>query len=115
MHYVQEIVEYVPGCAALFDRMTTWVVTQRLTAHEALEFLRNTTDDLDHEAFNTPLRLEPADYLDGYWGKLTPEIYQSWSQFRTPPVTWWSSVLEWFLQYKVTRRPILALRRLLDI
>lgn len=102
----------MPGCAALFDRMTTWVVPQRLTAEEALEFFRNIKDGLD---LNAPLKLKIAQRRDEYWDRLTPETYRSWSQFRTPPVTWWSNVLEWFLMFRPTRYIILDVRRLLNI
>lgn len=108
----QDVVRFVPGCAALFDRMTTWVVPQRFTADEALEFFHNITDGLE---LDTPVKLKVIQRADEHWDKLTPKLYCSWSQFRTPPVTWWSNVLEWFLQFKPTRSVILATRRLLGI
>ncbi len=95
--------------------MTTWVVDQRLTAEEALEFFRDIVDDMDDEALESPISLELTQYRDDYWKMLPPEICCTWSRFRTPPVTWWSNVLEWFLQFKLTLQIILTVRRLLNV
>ena len=95
--------------------MTTWVVPQRFTAEEALEFLSNATAALSKEALDAPVSLEIIKHDNEHWEKLSPEAYKIWSRFKTPPVTWWSNVLEWCLQYKPTRYMIVTARRILNI
>ena len=95
--------------------MTTWVVPQRFTAEEALEFLNNATADLSKEVLAAPVILEIINHDNEHWEKLSPEAYKIWSRFKTPPVTWWSNVLEWLLQYKPTRYIIVTARRILNV
>lgn len=105
----------VPACAALFDKMTTWNVAERFTAEEALQFLRDATARLDAATLDAQVKLRLSESADSYWAMLSPETLGKWSSFRTPPVTQGSNVLEWFLQFRITRTPILAIRSLFGI
>ena len=116
---VQEVVALVPSLAALFDRMTTPVISQRFTAKEALQFFRDTTGQLDRTTLQDQVTLKPgfAAMQDAnvYWSKLTPDSLAVFGRHRTPPPSWWSGVLAWVLSYPAGYRIIVSIRRIFNV
>ena len=111
---LQDIVPKVPACAALFDKMTTYVVAQRWTAEEALRFIRSIMATLDEETRQELVVLRRPEYFDEYWERLSPENRAKWTPYRTPPVPRLALVMEWFYQFEVPQSIVKSVRRVIN-
>ncbi|EJF65250.1 hypothetical protein DICSQDRAFT_152498 [Dichomitus squalens LYAD-421 SS1] len=112
-------VPFVTALPALFDKMTTHIVSQRFSAEEALAFFKASTKDLTQDALEASLELtmeyEPLYDSDVYWSRLPSELQARWICHRTPPLPRWFYVLNRLIQIPVCRRIILPVRRCLGI
>ncbi|KAI1794200.1 hypothetical protein LXA43DRAFT_1118910 [Ganoderma leucocontextum] len=117
--YFSMAVPSVPTLPALFDKMTTHVVSQRFSAEEALEFFRRETKDLPRNALEAHLILsvegEAMYYSDVYWSRLSPQLQAQWASLRTPPLGCWFHILNRLMQIPICCRVIVSVRRLLGI
>ncbi|PIL33390.1 hypothetical protein GSI_04010 [Ganoderma sinense ZZ0214-1] len=99
--YLSEAVPALPPLAALFDGMTTHVLSRRLSAEEALDFFRSNIDSLPQDVLDTPVTLgtdyETMYHPELYWSKLAPPVQAHWSRFRAPPLPRWWHFLNWFM------------------
>lgn len=91
--------------------MTTPVVSQRFTAEEALQFLRESTATLDQAALGAPVTLKIREFSDCCWDELTPEQCSEWERYRAPARSRTSRVLEWLARYRVTEILLVYARR----
>ncbi|KAI0369717.1 hypothetical protein BV20DRAFT_967723 [Pilatotrama ljubarskyi] len=86
--YFVEAVAAMPSLAALFDRLTDYRLSHRLTAKEALLFVDTVKSAVSHDTLKIQVVLEPSYEAmcatDTYWSKLSPEDQSSWGCFRTP-------------------------------
>ncbi|KAM5531272.1 hypothetical protein V8D89_015073 [Ganoderma adspersum] len=117
--YFSVAVPSVPVLPALFDKMTTHIVSQRFSAEEALEFFRCETEDLPRNVREAQLVLsfegEAMDSSDVYWSRLSPQCQAQWAWLRTPPLGCWFHILNWLIQIPACCRVIVSVRRLLGI
>ncbi|RDX55194.1 hypothetical protein OH76DRAFT_1397576 [Lentinus brumalis] len=117
-HFV-EAVPAVPALAALYDGMTTHVLSQRFTAQEAWQFFDTQVVNLPLDVLETTVqpsinwsaRVDP----DVYWSTLSPELQASWGHFRAPPCSIWSDLLNWFIGFPRCCQLIVFTRRVLGI
>ena len=111
----QEAIPTLPALAALFDRMTTHVVSRRFSADEALDFFRSNFGSLPQEVRDTPVTLkvnyETMYRPELYWSKLAPSVQTEWSRFRTPPLPRWWRFLNWLMQIPWCYRAVEFVRR----
>ncbi|KAI9067547.1 hypothetical protein FKP32DRAFT_1563515 [Trametes sanguinea] len=112
-------VPFVPQLAPLFDKMTTHVVAERLTAAEAAEFVDTIFAQLSDSVLDTPVNLTPnEDCLinpDLYWSQTTPQFRDAWALYKTPGMCFGARLLDWILDKPVGWRTIKFLRRALRI
>lgn len=113
--HIQDVVPVVPACAALFDKMTTHVVSQRFTAEEALRFLGDVTATLDQAELQTPVKLEVSEDFGCYWDKLSSEQRNKWEHLRTPKESWTGYMLDFMTRYQVTYEILSFIRRVFDV
>ncbi|EJF65244.1 hypothetical protein DICSQDRAFT_124494 [Dichomitus squalens LYAD-421 SS1] len=112
-------VPLMPALPALFDKMTTHIVSQRFTAEEALKFLNDSAMDVPQDALEAPLELgmEYGAMFDSevYWSRLPPGLQASWTDYRAPPLPRSFWILNWLIQIPIFRRVIVPGRRFLGI
>nr|VWO98560.1 Oligoribonuclease (EC [Ganoderma boninense] len=105
-----EAVPMVPALAALFDGMTTHVVSRRFSAEEALDFFRNNVDSPPQEVLETQVTLGiNYDMMlrpELYWSKLAPPAQAHWSRFRAPPLPRWWHFVNWLNRFRVGARVV---------
>ncbi|KAI0769464.1 hypothetical protein BD413DRAFT_477830 [Trametes elegans] len=112
-------VSAVPLLAPLFDKMTTHVLSQRFTAEEALDFLDFISSQLPEGACDSDLALEP-DWMcvacpDRYWSLIPPEFRSRWSHCKSPELSWFQLILDWFSSFPIGWRLLCNLRKILRI
>ena len=116
---LQEAMTVIPALAAMFDRMTTHVHSQRFTAQEARNFLREEIHLLPCHIITAALDLIPqwlAMTNSGiYWSKVPPHLQGCWRHYRTPPPSWWLKVLTWIMKFPICCRIIVFVRRAVKI
>ncbi len=109
----------VPALPALFDGMTTHVISRRFSAQEALEFFMDNIESLSSDVLDAPvaLRLDYETMFDPevYWSKLAPPLQAEWSRFRMTPLPRWWHVLNWLIQFPGCGSTIALFRRILRI
>ncbi|PIL33379.1 hypothetical protein GSI_03999 [Ganoderma sinense ZZ0214-1] len=108
--YLSEAIPTLPALAALFDGMTTHVVSRRFSADEALDFFKSNIQLLPQEVLVAPVTLE-FDYEmmyhpERYWSKLAPPVQARWNQFRAPPLPRWWHFLNWLMQLPACTRVV---------
>lgn len=112
-------VPFVPMLPALFDKMTTHVISQRFSAEEALEFFQSETKDLAQDVIGGHLVLsiegQAMNSSEVYWSRLSPQRQTQWASLRTPPLGRWIHILNWLIRIPVCCRVIVSVRRLLGI
>ncbi|KAI1794199.1 hypothetical protein LXA43DRAFT_164645 [Ganoderma leucocontextum] len=112
-------VSMVPALPALFDGMTTHVVTPRFSAQEALDFFMGNIESLSQDVLDAPvtLRIDYETMFDPevYWSKLAPHLQADWSRFRMPPLPRSWHVLNWLIQVPGSGSIIYFVRRALQI
>lgn len=108
---IQDVVPKIPACAALFDNMTTYVVSERWTAKQSLRFLQDATETLDRETLNAQIKLTIPQCFHDYWKKLSPELRRKWAAYRTPPLPRLSFVMEWLFQFEFVYDIVAYVRR----
>ncbi|KAI0745683.1 hypothetical protein C8Q76DRAFT_37720 [Earliella scabrosa] len=117
--HFSEAVHAVPALAALYDRMTTHVYSQRFTAEEAGAFLKDATSHLSYDTLVRCLDLVPTfdAMVDSniYWAKVPSNSVETWHLFRTPPTSIWSNILNWLISFPTCCAIIVPVRRLLQI
>ncbi len=117
--YFKDAVSSLPGLAALYDRMTTHIVSQRFTAEEAQAFLQSVMNRSPRDVLTVRLKLAPRydamSYSDVYWSKLSPQLQKSWSELRTPPTPFWSNILDWLIRFPTVCNLIVPVRRILGV
>ncbi|KAH9944565.1 uncharacterized protein BXZ73DRAFT_39566, partial [Epithele typhae] len=115
--YWAPMAAHVPSLAPLFDRMTTHVLHERFTAEEALCFVRDTTSHLSAETLDAKCSTELnwSVTSDAYWSRLSPQDQATWRRHRTPPLPWWTPILEWLLQTDTAWCAFAYVRRLLGV
>ncbi|OSD06696.1 hypothetical protein PYCCODRAFT_1359370 [Trametes coccinea BRFM310] len=90
---------FVPQLAPLFDKMTTHIAAERLTAPEAAEFVEAIFAPLSDSVLDTPVTLTPnEDCLrnpDLYWSQTTPAFRVAWAPYKTPGTTWGRWLVDW--------------------
>ncbi|PIL33380.1 hypothetical protein GSI_04000 [Ganoderma sinense ZZ0214-1] len=103
-----EAVPMVPALAALFDGMTTHVVSRRFSAEEALDFFRSNIESPSQDVLDAPVALqidyETMFHPELYWFKLAPQTQAHWSRFRAPPLPRWWHFLNWVMRFPVCAR-----------
>ncbi|CDO75415.1 hypothetical protein BN946_scf184855.g18 [Trametes cinnabarina] len=118
-YYFSEAVPALPALAALFDRMTDYCPSRRMTAQEALQWFEEVVAQL------SPGRLEARVTLDCsfeamrdeafYWGKLPAEDRVQWCEYRTPPRPLWRRLLGFIARNRLGFRMLCYVRELLQI
>ncbi|KAH9859048.1 hypothetical protein C2E23DRAFT_31844 [Lenzites betulinus] len=97
--YFPTVVPFIPGLAALFDRMTDRTIARRFSAAEALLFLRGLEDHSSPDVLEAEVVLQDdIDTMDDatvYWSKLSPEESRLWDPYRTPVRPLWARFLDW--------------------
>ncbi|RDX55195.1 hypothetical protein OH76DRAFT_1397577 [Lentinus brumalis] len=112
------IVRNVPEFALLFEKMTTYVIQDRLSASEAFACLRQTVKRLPDRVSDTDIILNPTlNFWDAerYWSLVPPELAVAWAKYRTPPAPTWYTLLDNILDYRFGQTMLLYIRRKLRI
>ncbi|KAL7281423.1 hypothetical protein ACG7TL_004736 [Trametes sanguinea] len=112
-------VAFVPLLAPLFDRMTTQVVEDRLTAAEAAVFIDEIAAQLPDSVLDMPVTLARSlDCLgnsDMYWSQTGPEFLAAWAPYRTPGASLVKRLLDRLIQMPLGWRLVRFVRRTLRI
>ncbi|CDO75411.1 hypothetical protein BN946_scf184855.g14 [Trametes cinnabarina] len=118
-YYFAEAVSVFPALAALFDRMTDFRSSCRMTAQEALEWFEEAVAQLPLDRLEARVTLDrsfEAMRDEGfYWKKLSSEDQVIWSQYRTPPRPLWMRLLGLITRYRLVFRMLCYVRELLQI
>ena len=109
----------VPALGPLLDRMTTHVVSQRLSAADALviggDIIRMLPDEVYYAevklAANPSFMQEPS----VYWSQLSEEQAALWKLYRTPARPPTRRILQWIANYSIGWRLLCFVRRVLRI
>ncbi|KAI0686860.1 hypothetical protein C8T65DRAFT_143101 [Cerioporus squamosus] len=108
----------VPQLALLFDRMTTHVIRDRLSASEAFLYFDQMVKQLPDHVLESDAVLDPSLNLkdaDRYWSLIPPELAAAWAKYRTPPVSLRYNILDHILRYRFSRTVLLYVRGKLRI
>ena len=93
----------IPALAPLFDKMTTWQVSQRFTAEEALRFFEDEVSHPSEVVLQMPQTVcvdwETMSDSNRYWSKLSPQSQKEWSHLRTPAWPLWMRGLQWIIAH----------------
>ena len=113
------IVGSLPELALLFDRMTTHVVSDRLSASSALAYLEQVVKGLPDQVLEKEARLEVSwddlENTDRYWSLVSPELATAWAEYRTPPIPLGIKVLGFISRYDFGCTALCYVRRKLRI
>ncbi len=109
----------VPALPALFDGMTTHVVSRRFSAQEALDFFMDNIESPPQDVLDAPVTLR-VDYdtmlnPELYWSKLAPPLQAHWSRFRAPPLPRWWHFLNWLMRFPACASIVEFVRRIFRI
>ena len=101
----QELVPRFPLLAALFDKMTTPVVSQRFTAKAALSFFENAvlllTDEQRHAIFTLDQPSLTIGRTGSYWTLLPPSLSERWKDYKSPPPCWHENISRYIFNRKI--------------
>ena len=114
----QMIVGSLPELAFLFDRMTTHVLSDRLSASSALAYFEQVVKGLPDQVLGKEARLEVSwdlENTDRYWSLLPPELASAWAEYRTPPIPFRTKVLSFISRYDFGYTVLCYVRRRLRI
>ncbi|RPD78063.1 hypothetical protein L226DRAFT_610063 [Lentinus tigrinus ALCF2SS1-7] len=108
----------VPEFALLFDRMTTHIRSDRLSASNALTYFDQAVKGLLDHVLENKVVLDGSLYFedtDRYWSLLPPELVSAWAKYRTPPVSLGHKVLQYISSYDFGQTALCCVRRRLQI
>ncbi|PIL33007.1 hypothetical protein GSI_04456 [Ganoderma sinense ZZ0214-1] len=109
-----DIVPIVPMLAPLFDQMTTYVISERFKAADALAFFEDATRQLSSSVLDMPVQLEPDwDCLADssvYWAKLPSDFCATPGLYRTPPPSLARRLLDAITGYTIGWKILIFLR-----
>ncbi|OSC97447.1 hypothetical protein PYCCODRAFT_1377168 [Trametes coccinea BRFM310] len=112
-------VAFIPLLAPLFDRMTTHVVADRLTAAEAAVFIDEIAAQLPDSVLDMPVilarSLDCLDNSDMYWSQTDAEFIAAWASYRTPLASLATRLLDRFIQMPLGWRLVRFVRHTLRI
>ncbi|KAI0780201.1 hypothetical protein C8Q74DRAFT_1263745 [Fomes fomentarius] len=112
-------VAVVPSLAMLYDRMTTHVISQRFTAEEARMFLQDELRRLAPDICATPLDLKVnfnvLENSEMYRSMVPVHLKARWYEFRTPPRSLGSTMLDHLMGYPTLRKIIILTRRIIGV
>jgi hypothetical protein len=100
--------------APFLDKMVTHEVSQRFTAPQALEFLRELCSTLSPAELQIGLRGRLSwIYEPGYdkWSGLPPNFVKEWASFRIPELPLLTKVLRWICCFDLGRGVVRLARR----
>ncbi|RPD59770.1 hypothetical protein L227DRAFT_502814 [Lentinus tigrinus ALCF2SS1-6] len=112
------IVGSVPEFALLFDRMTTHIISGRLTASNALTYFEEVVKGLPDYVLENEVVLDcNLDFqdMDTYWSLLPPELSSAWAKYRTPPVFLRHKILNYISSHSLGYTVLSCVRRKLRI
>ncbi|RPD59774.1 hypothetical protein L227DRAFT_502913 [Lentinus tigrinus ALCF2SS1-6] len=112
------IVGNVPEFALLFDRMTTHIIRDRLSASSALTYFEQVVGGLSDHVLEREAKLAGSldfEDTDRYWTLLPPELASAWAKYRTPPVFLRHRILEYISNYSFGYIILRCVRRRLRI
>lgn len=99
--------------------MTTHVISQRFTAEEARMFLENELRLLAPDIRATPLDMKVNFNVlanpEMYWSMVPVHTKAGWCEFRTPPRSLESTMLNQLMRYPTLRKIIVLTRRILGV
>ncbi|CDO78036.1 hypothetical protein BN946_scf184885.g2 [Trametes cinnabarina] len=117
--YFSEAVPALPCLAALFDRMTDYCPSRRMTAQQALEWFEDIIIQLPQGCLEARVMLDrsfEAMRDEGlYWTELSTEDQAKWGQYRTPPRPLWMRLLGFMSRNTLGFRILCFLRGHLQI
>ncbi|OSD06697.1 hypothetical protein PYCCODRAFT_1474146 [Trametes coccinea BRFM310] len=118
-YYFAEAVPVLPGLAALFDRMTDYCPSRRMTAQEALRWLEDMVTQQPPACLDAVVTLK-CDFQamsddDFYWSKLSMQEQLRWGPYRTPPRPLWRRLLGWVASKRIGWIVLLKVREFLQI
>ncbi|KAI9067542.1 hypothetical protein FKP32DRAFT_1755108 [Trametes sanguinea] len=118
-YHFSEAVHALPGLAALFDRMTDYCPSRRMTAQEALQWFEEMIVQQPPACLDATVTLEctlqAMSNDDFYWSKLPVEEQLRWGPYRTPPRPLWRRLLGWFASKRISWIILLRVREFLQI